>query len=211
MVAVGRGGEADRSVRLDLIAQLVGSEGAAHRQRVAAPEAAVDAVVNAVVADVERGEEHDAVAVDSFLQGPGGAENHLEQPGVLRPQERGRLFDRERLLFKALGDDVLDRFPIGRGPLEQRGKVGVVDEIDRARAGFQCRQSRHAKPRYREAFAEPGRSTTLKVLPTSGRLSTEMSPSYSVTIFLSVDKPSPLPEMCRVLSFLMREKSRNSR
>ena len=52
---------------LDLVADLLLRERAALELLVAHAEGAVEAVVAAQVADVERGEEHEALAVDGLL------------------------------------------------------------------------------------------------------------------------------------------------
>ena len=111
----------------DLLADLVLVERAADRLAVRAAERAVAAVVGAVVADVQRGEQHDAVAVDVALQLPGGVEDLLDQLRVGR-QEHGRLFDRQRLLRQALGDDLAHLAGVGRA-VEQAVSAVLVDEV----------------------------------------------------------------------------------
>ena len=84
---------ADEGVHLG--PQLVVGEGAADDLVVVVPEAAVRAGVDALVADVERGEEDDAVAVDVLLELARRGEHLLLQSGrrsprAGRPSPRGR-------------------------------------------------------------------------------------------------------------------------
>ena len=89
-----------------LLAEFVLVQRAADRLPVRAAERAVAAIVRAIVADVERGEDHDAVAVNVAFQLPGGVENLLHQRRLVGRQQHGGLVDRKRLLRQALGDDL---------------------------------------------------------------------------------------------------------
>ncbi len=53
-------------------------------------------------------------------------------------------------------------------------------------------------------------SVTVNVLPASGRLSTCTSPPYSRASFLTIESPSPLPRILRVLSLWIRTNSPKS-
>ena len=97
-----------------LLADVVFVERAADLLPVRAAERAVQAIVRALVADVQRGEQHDAVAVHVAFQLPRGVENLLDQRRLVRRQQRGRLLHRQRLLRQALGDDVADLAGLGR-------------------------------------------------------------------------------------------------
>ena len=108
---------------LDLGPQVVLAERAADLVGVGTAKGAVQAIVLATAAHVERREEHDAVAVNVALQLPGGLENLLAAFLVVGRQQDGRLGQRQRLLGHALGDHGGKLFP--RGPvLEQTVEVG---------------------------------------------------------------------------------------
>ena len=92
--------------RLDLAVNLLRRERPANRVRVRPAKRAVLAIVRALAADVERGEQHDPVAVDVAFQLPRGLEDLLNQLGRVGPQQHGRLLQLQRLLVHALGDHV---------------------------------------------------------------------------------------------------------
>ena len=95
-------------------------------------EAAVLAVVDAVVPDIKRREQDDSIPVDIALEPAGGGKDLLDQFRRLGGQKRGGLLERERLLFERLGDDLAHTRLVV--PLAgQTGQKFVVDEIDRVR------------------------------------------------------------------------------
>ena len=106
-----------------LLAEFVFVQRAADLRLVRPAERAVDAVVRAVVADVQRREQHDAVAVDVAFQLPSGVEDLSEQFRLVGGQQRGGFFDRERLLRQALGDNVAA--PRRRRPDAPRGRASA--------------------------------------------------------------------------------------
>ena len=116
-----------------LLAEFVLVQRAADRLPVRAAEGAVLAIVGAIVADVERGEDHDAVAVDVAFELPGGVENLLDQLRPVGRQQHGGLLDRKRLLGHALGDNLAD---LGRRRLaaQQAVQAVLVDEVESAAA-----------------------------------------------------------------------------
>ena len=118
-----------------LLADFVLVQRAANLRLVRAAERAVEAIVRAVVADVHRREQHDAVAVNVALQLPGGVENLFEQFRLVGGQQRGGFLDRKRLLRQALGDDVAHCAGI-RPTLQETVQMLVVDKIVSAAAEF---------------------------------------------------------------------------
>jgi hypothetical protein len=103
---------------------------------VAGPERAVGAVVDAVVGQVQRREQHDAVAVDAVLDGEGGVVHHVQQRRVVDVdvEEGGALLYRQAL-------DVLGRpcrssqLWSGQSPLS-RAKAADVDNTALATCGY---------------------------------------------------------------------------
>ncbi len=117
----------------DLGAQVGRRERAADILGVGTAEAAVLTIVGALVADIQRREQDDAVAVDVAFQLPGGREDLLHAGRVVGGQQHGGLFDAERFLGHALGDHVAE--PARRRLLPQQPKqLRLVDEIVSAAA-----------------------------------------------------------------------------
>ena len=119
-----------------LLADFVLVQRAADRFAVRAAERAILAIVRAIVADVQRREQHDAVAVDVAFQLPGGVENLLDQLRLVGRQQHGRFVDRKRLLGHALGDNFAH---FGRRPPWRSNrpcKRILVDEVESAAAEF---------------------------------------------------------------------------
>ena len=116
-----------------LLADFVLVQRAANGLPVRAAERAILAIVRAVVADVERGEQHDAVAVHVALQLPGGVENLLDQLRLVGRQQHGGLLDRQRLLRQALGDDLAHLAGV-RPAVQQTVQAVLVDEVVSAAA-----------------------------------------------------------------------------
>ena len=101
--------------------------------RVAAPEAAVGAVVDALVADVERREQHDAVAVDRLLELPRGGEDLLDAASGSSARSRTAVSSTvSACLARLLAMISRTRAGVGRAPLEQAVQARVVDEVDGA-------------------------------------------------------------------------------
>ncbi len=119
-----------------------GVQRAGDRGVVGALERAVAAVVHALVADVERGEQHDAVAVDRPLELPGRRRRSPSTSSGSSARRAGRRSPRPTSGCLARLLAMISRTRAGRGcrPLQQAGQVAVVDEIDR---GWR-RASRHA-------------------------------------------------------------------
>jgi len=115
----------------DLPRDLLRLERPADRVGVAPAEPAVEAVVGALVPDVERGEEHDPVPVDGLLQRAGGGEDLLLELGRIGAEQHGRLLDREGRLGQALGHDRAHLRRIRRAVPEQRVQAAVIDEVRR--------------------------------------------------------------------------------
>ena len=114
----------------DLVGDLLHRQGDPGQLLVAPAETAVEAVVGAVVGDVERGEEHQAVAVDRLLDLPGRRPDPLDQLLVLGLEEDGGLLRGKALQFHRLGDDLLDPLPLGAGGrLQQCLDLAVIDKI----------------------------------------------------------------------------------
>ena len=126
--------------RLDLAAKLLRAQRAAQGGGVRAAEGAVQAVVGAIVADVERGEDHDPVAVDFALELPRGGEDPLAALGVVGRQQHGCLLQLQRLLGQALGQHVVAAAGLGRPPHE-RLQPRLVDEVVPALAQASCCRS----------------------------------------------------------------------
>ena len=76
-----------------LLAQSILVKRAADLLAIRPAERAVLAIVRAIVADVQRGEQHDPVAVHVAFQLPGGVENLLDQLRLRRRQQHGGFFD----------------------------------------------------------------------------------------------------------------------
>jgi hypothetical protein len=113
----------------NLLADFLFVQRAANLVAVRAAERAVLAIVAALVADVQRREQHDPVAVNIAFELPGGVKNLLDKFGPVGCQERGRLFHGQRLLGHALRDDLADSARVGR-PIEQPVENVFVDEVD---------------------------------------------------------------------------------
>ena len=106
--------------RFDIVHELLVGEGGAHLFAVGGAETAVFAVVHAVVAHVERREQHDAVAIDVAFQRAGALLDLLHQLGVGGVDEHGRLLHRQTVLVQRLGDNLAHS--LGRA-------FGLVDKI----------------------------------------------------------------------------------
>ena len=90
------------------------------------------AVVDAVVADVERGKDDDAVAVDLLLELTRGGKDRLGRFLRIGGYEVGDLLHRERNLLHAFGDDVTHAQGVLAAIGDQGGQGGIIDEIDGA-------------------------------------------------------------------------------
>ncbi len=121
--------------RQHLLADFIRVERAANLRLVRAAETAIEAVVRAVVADVDRREQHDAVAVDLAFQLPGGVENLFQQFRLVGRQQRRGLLQRKRLLRQALGDHLPHR-PRVRRAFQQLVQMPLVNKIEAASAEF---------------------------------------------------------------------------
>ncbi|OQB92105.1 MAG: hypothetical protein BWX83_00302 [Candidatus Cloacimonetes bacterium ADurb.Bin117] len=93
---------------LGFLNQLFAAEGGAHAFLVRDAEAAIDAVVHAFVAHVERGKEHDAVAVDAFLQFVGAFQDKLFEFGIGDAEQGCRLFRLQPVLVQGFGYYLTD-------------------------------------------------------------------------------------------------------
>ena len=91
---------------LHLVADLLLREDPALEFRVAHAEGAVQTVVAAEVADVERREEYEARAVDGVLGVARGAEELAEQLGVAHRAEHRHLGHVEALELPCFGEDL---------------------------------------------------------------------------------------------------------
>jgi hypothetical protein len=87
-----------------LRADFVRAERAPYRVGVRATEGAILAIVAAQVADVQRSEEHDAVAVDIALELPGGGKDFFRQIRIISLEQRGGFSQAQSLLGEALGN-----------------------------------------------------------------------------------------------------------
>ena len=114
---------------VDFGAELVVGEGAALDLVVVLPEPAVHARVDALVADVERGEEDDAVAVDVLLELAGRVEHLLEQRGVGHREQGGHLLEIEPLHAHGFRDDRPDLAGLSRGAAQQLLDAFGGDEV----------------------------------------------------------------------------------
>ena len=121
----------------DLSTDLGTAERAADGVRVRTAEAAILAIVDAQVADVERGKQYNAVAVDGLLELPGGGEDLFDELRVVGVDQHGRFCGAERLFGEAFGDDVAHLVRIG-GAIEEAVQVGIVDEVDGVSAQAGC-------------------------------------------------------------------------
>jgi len=120
---------------LDLMDEFLLIEGPADRRAVGRAEAAVGTVVHALVADVERREQDDAVAVDIALQATGGFMDLGDLIRIGDQAQAGRLGDRQRLLGQRAGQQVGD-FRLIRGrPGQEELQGRIIDEI---RIGISC-------------------------------------------------------------------------
>ena len=138
-----------------LLADFVLVQRAANLRLVRAAERAIEAIVRAVVADVDRREQHDAVAVNVAFQLPGGVEDLFEQFRLVGGQQRGGLLDRKRLLRQAFGDDFAHRSGI-RPTLQQFVQMLVVDKIESASAEFRLfDHKRHSRSHFTPTCRRP--------------------------------------------------------
>ncbi len=136
---------------LDLGAEFVLAQRPADLRLVGAAKCAVLAVVAALVAHVQRGKQHDAVAVHVALELPGRLKNLLHEFRLLGRQEHGRLLDGQGLLGHALGDQLADFRRIGLAVQQAQQEI-VVDEVEAALAQLgSIRHPGHRAPLYRSA------------------------------------------------------------
>jgi hypothetical protein len=109
---------------------VVQTQGTAGQGRVAPPQAAIGAVVHAMVAQIERREGHDAVVVDLALDGRAGFP-HAGQHRWVRDANQFRGFlRREGFHRQGFGENFLQTGPRGRHGITQHAvNTIVVDEI----------------------------------------------------------------------------------
>ena len=114
----------------DLLANLIHAERTAYHVFVLALKAAVGTVVHAQVAEVERREQHNPVAVHTLFQIARGREDLLAHFGIARAHQHGGLLDGERLFVQRLGDDLAEAPHVDQCPrTRQTLQVGILDEI----------------------------------------------------------------------------------
>ncbi len=117
----------DQPARLAL--DLGGVEGAALKLRVVAAEGAVEAVAHALVGDIQRGEEDDAVAVDAVLDLPRGLEERFERLRLLDQHQLRGLRERQALQRPRLHEQVVEASVVGRPRLiERAADLVLVDD-----------------------------------------------------------------------------------
>ena len=126
-----------------LLDEFARGQGAPHRLVVVSAEAAVPAGVDAVVTDIEGGEQHDAVAVDAPLQLARRREDLRGQLRRLGPQQHGGLRHREGLLLEALGDDLAHLRGGRRRGLQEALDMRIINEVDGGLAQGHGRQRAH--------------------------------------------------------------------
>ena len=115
--------------RLHLVADLLLGEGTPLELLIAHAEGTVEAVVVAEVADVERGEEHEARAVDGVLGVARRLEELGQQLGVAHRGEDRDLVHLEALELPRLGEDLADAGGVLGGRRAHRlVDAGLVDE-----------------------------------------------------------------------------------
>ena len=141
--------------RLDLGAHLGPVQRSPDDLAVGALERAVSAVVHAIVADVQWGEEHDAITVDIAFELPGGLEDQLSQFGIGRVQQHRGLIHAQRLLRQALGDQVPHAGRVRTTGVDQVVQTVIVDEIGRPIA------QRHLRHRAHRAFLRLSQSRSV--------------------------------------------------
>ncbi len=115
---------------LDLPADLVLGQDPPAFRMIAASKTAVNAVIDAQIAHVQRREGHDAIVVDLRFDRRGGLPHLGQQLRVRDVDQTGRFIRRQRLDGERLGQDVADPLgvtaPVGRqSPLDR----GLVDEV----------------------------------------------------------------------------------
>ncbi len=116
--------------RHNLLADLIHAQRAADHVLVLVLETAVGTVVHAQVAEIERREEHDAIAVHALLEIAGGGKNLLAQLGAARAQEDRGLLDGERLFVERLGDHLAQPTDVHEiGAAKKAFQVGIVDKV----------------------------------------------------------------------------------
>ena len=93
-------------------------------------EAAVLAVVGAVVAHIQRGKEDDAITVDIALQRTGRFKDFLHQFRALCAEQNGGFFYTEGFLAQTLGNHATNRFGIFLQSCDHRFKLDIIDKID---------------------------------------------------------------------------------
>ena len=118
--------------RNDLLADFVLGEALARNGVVLAMVWAIDAAVDAVVRQVQRREEHDAVAVEAALKVAGEFHITLGEVGKLTLEQYGGLAVGEALAGGSLVDDVLNQAAVGAVALcivERFENLGIVDKF----------------------------------------------------------------------------------
>ena len=115
--------------RPDLAADLVLTQRAANLLPVRPAKRTIDAVVHAVVTDVQRREEHDPVAVHVALELPRGGEDLLLKIWRLGADQNASLFDAQRLLRETLGDHIAHAARVGRRRGQQCLERLVINEV----------------------------------------------------------------------------------
>ena len=114
----------------DLVFDLFHREGDPDQVPVAAAKTAVEAVVGAVVGDVEGGEQDQTVAVDRLLDFPGGLPDQRDHFPIFGLQKDGRLLQGKTLEFFGFGDDRLHACPFGTdGVAQQFRDFCIIDKV----------------------------------------------------------------------------------
>ncbi len=125
-----------------MFADLLPGQGAANRLFVGALERTVGAVVDTVIADVQRREKNDPVAVNLLLELAGGCEDFLDQLGLIGHDQGCGFLNAQGLFGQALGDDIPNQSGVGTIALEQPRQIGVIDKISLG-GYFSCWHSTH--------------------------------------------------------------------
>ncbi len=103
---------------------------AAFHGRVGAAQTAIDAVVDALAAHVERGKGHDTVIINLALDGPGRCAHFRPQLRIAHAHQRGQFGLAQRLHRQCFGDDLAHRAGLRlAGDGQEALNVGIVDEI----------------------------------------------------------------------------------
>jgi len=129
---------ADGFQRLHFADDLVAGQRAAVDRRIGTAEAAVDAIVGAVVRDVQRREQHDAAAVDLLLDRAGELEDFLPGVRVVNAQQHRHLFGAQALLQTGVVEHLAHPPRLGGGGFEDLLNFVRVDECVRHDVGPPC-------------------------------------------------------------------------